>query len=590
MTYTFKLSRRIARLRAPLFASLVLGLAGCNTTDSLSPDGSAPPEAAAPDPTFSTSFAGGIPFGTFAQPNTEFGARYNGAMENIWPDVLLSELADIKSRGGRVVLMFAGSEQFYKDADGHFSMSMWKARVDRFKGVNFSAYVNDGTIVAHYLIDEPHDPYNWNGQPIPPSTLEEMAKYSKSIWPSMATVVREAPHYLNTWSGTYQYLDAAWAQYLSRMGDANEYIRYNVSEAQKKGLALIVGLNFMKGGDPNGTTMTATELQNFGSALLSSSYPCAFISYQWNSSYLSNTAIKSAMDVLRGKAQNRSTKSCHAGAASTTPDPTPSPTPSPTPTVTAHPFAYGLNQTPLEAYSARWTGSVYKADPSSLVRWLGRADSAKMKVIVTLAPAGRSINADGTFSLTKWKAQVDAYRSLSLDRYITSKALYLHNLVDQPSCAACWGGKAIPWETVEQMAQYSKSIWPGLATTARVAPSKLAAATFHWNYLDAGWAEYNTKLGDLRTYLSAESAQAKNEGLGLIAGLNLLDASGYNTPGMTASQIKEYGTILAGNASVCALVGRSYDATYLNQTGISQALDSVGTVAKRRTSASCVVS
>jgi hypothetical protein len=582
MTYTFKLSRRIARLRAPLFVSLVLGLVGCNTTDSMSPDTGTP----APEPSFSTSFAGGIPFGTFAQPNAEFGARYNGAMENIWPDALLSELADIKSRGGRVVLMFAGSEQFYKDASGHFSMSMWKARVDRFKGVNFSAYLNDGTIVAHYLIDEPHDPYNWNGQPIPPSTLEEMAKYSKSIWPSMATVVREAPHYLATWSGSYQYLDAAWAQYLSRMGDANEYIQYNVSEAQKKGLALIVGLNFIKGGDPNGTAMTASEVQNFGSALLGSSYPCAFISYQWNTSYLSSTSIKSAMDVLRGKAQNRSSRSCHAGAASTTPPPPPSPSPS----GTTHAFAFGLNETPLEAYSARWTGSVYKADPSSLTRWLARGDSAKMKVIVTLVPAGRSINADGTFSLTKWKAEVDRYRSLSLDRYITSKILYLHNLVELPNCEACWGGKAIPWETIEQMAQYSKSIWPGLATTARVAPSKLAAASFHWNYLDAGWAEYNTKLGDLGAFLSAESAQAKNEGLGLIAGLNLLDASGYDTPGMTASQIKQYGTILASSASVCALVGRSYDTNYLSQAGIAQALDSVTNVAKRRTSASCAVS
>jgi hypothetical protein len=587
MTYKFKLSRRLARLRAPLFATIILSLVGCNSTDSLSPDSNTPPSVNT-DPSLSVAFAGGIPFGTFAQPTTAFGSRYNGAMRNIWPGELLSELADIKARGGKVVLMFAGSEDNYKDANGHFSMSMWKARVDRFKVVNFSSYVNDGTIIAHYLIDEPHDPYNWNGQPIPPSTLEEMAKYSKSIWPSMATVVRDSPHYLAGWSGDYQCLDGAWAQYLSRMGSASDYIRYNVAEAQKKGLALIVGINFMMGGDPNNTPMSATEVQNFGSALLSSSYPCAFISWQWNSTYLSNSGIKSAMDVLRSKAQNRSTKSCHSGAASTTPPPDPAP--SPTPTGTAYPFAFGLNQTPLEAYSTRWTGAAYKADPTTLVRWLARADSSKIKVIVTLVPAAKAINADGTFNLTNWKAQVDRYRSLSLDRYITSKAMYLHNLVDQPSCAACWGGKAIPWATVEQMAQYSKSIWPGVATTARVAPSKLAAATFHWTYLDAGWAEYNTKLGDLRTYLSAESAAARLEGLGLIAGLNLLDASGYNTPAMTSSQIKEFGTILAGNASVCALVGRSYDPVYLGGTGIGQAIDSVGKVAKHRTSASCVVS
>jgi hypothetical protein len=260
---------------------------------------------------FSTaSFAGGIPFGTFEQPISTFGSLYNGAKANIWPGELLSSLASIKSRGGKVVLMFAGSEQYYKDSQGHFSLTKWKQRVDRFRSVNFNSYVNDGTIIGHYMIDEPHDPYNWNGQPISPSTLEAMAQYSKQLWPGMVTVVREAPSYLNKWSGTYRYLDAAWAQFLDRMGDPNDFIRQNVADAQRKGLALIVGLNFLKGGYPNGTSMNGTEVQSFGSALLSSSYPCAFISWQYNSSYLSSSSIKSAMSVLRNKSENRSTKSC----------------------------------------------------------------------------------------------------------------------------------------------------------------------------------------------------------------------------------------------------------------------------------------
>jgi hypothetical protein len=319
MTHSFKLSRRIARFRVPVFAAII-ALVGCNSTDSVSPDNTMPlgtgdspaatPVAPVSAPLFSSSFAGGIPIGTFAQPISAFGSRFNGAMVNIWPGSLTSALSDIRSRGGKVVLMFAGSEQYYKDASGHFSITKWKARVDRFRKVNFSSYVNDGTIIAHYLIDEPHDPYNWHGVPVSPSTIEEMARYSKSIWPNMPTVVREQPSYLAKWSGSYRYLDGAWAQYLSRMGSASDYIRYNVAQAQKKGLALIVGLNFMRGGNPNGTAMNASEVENFGSALLSSSYPCAFLSYQYNSSYLSNSSIKSAMDMLRRKAENRSTRSC----------------------------------------------------------------------------------------------------------------------------------------------------------------------------------------------------------------------------------------------------------------------------------------
>ncbi len=54
--------------------------------------------------------------------------------------------------------MMAGNQHYYKNADGTFSLSKWKARVDRFRHVNFSSFVSDGTVIAHYLIDEPYDP------------------------------------------------------------------------------------------------------------------------------------------------------------------------------------------------------------------------------------------------------------------------------------------------------------------------------------------------------------------------------------------------------------------------------------------------
>ena len=103
MTYTFKLSRRIARLRVPGCAALLLVLAACNG-DSLAPSSASPTSIENSNPSFATSFAGGIPFGTFEQPNELFGSRYNGAMRIIGPALLLSDLAAIKARGGRVVV------------------------------------------------------------------------------------------------------------------------------------------------------------------------------------------------------------------------------------------------------------------------------------------------------------------------------------------------------------------------------------------------------------------------------------------------------------------------------------------------------
>ena len=139
------------------------------------------------------------------------------------------------------------------------------------------------------------------------STVDAMGQYSKQLWPGMATVVRTVPKYFTS---NPRYVDAAWAQYLARYGDVNTFVQKNVADAQHRGLALVVGLNIRDGGSPNGAAMSATEVAKYGSALLSSTYPCGFINWQYMSTYLSTSAMKDAMDLLRRKAQNRATRSC----------------------------------------------------------------------------------------------------------------------------------------------------------------------------------------------------------------------------------------------------------------------------------------
>ncbi|HEX6432979.1 MAG TPA: hypothetical protein VFZ87_01995, partial [Gemmatimonadales bacterium] len=219
------------------------------------------------------------------------------------------ELSAIRARGGKVVLMLAGNERWYKSG-GKFDMNKWKQRVSRYRGTNFSSFINDGTVIAHYLIDEPNDPVNW-GHPLSGATLEEMARYSKSIWPNLATVTRAEASYLAKFSTQYRYLDAAWAQYVTRKGPPGDFIRRNVADAQKKGLALITGLNITKGGH-NNSRMSASTIKSAGSTLLDSSYPCAFISWTYEASYLSNGSVRDAMRTLRNMAQNRGTKSCRS--------------------------------------------------------------------------------------------------------------------------------------------------------------------------------------------------------------------------------------------------------------------------------------
>ena len=161
-------------------------------------------------------------------------------------------------------------------------------------------------------------------------------------------------------------------------------------------------------------------------------------------------------------------------------------------------------------------GAFYRADPSRIVRQLDRAGRAKMRIIVSLTNAADSKNPDGTFSLTRWKAQVDEYRTLALGGFVSGGTMYAYLLVEQPNCASCWGGREISWETVEDMALQRR--WPRLATTVRAAPSQLAEAGFRWSHLDAGWAQYTTRRGDAKAFVDHEAAVARDEGLTLIMG------------------------------------------------------------------------
>lgn len=335
MTYLFKLARRAAGLRAPLSLSLVLAFAiastGCSNDSLTTPaDGSTVPETAglagAPAaPLFSTSFRGGMPFGHFAQPTETFGDRFNGGMRNIDPSKLLDELKAIKERGGKVVLNLAGAPPRYTDGSGHFSLAMWEASTDRFKNVDFSSYIQDGTVIGNFLLDEPNDPVNWTGHPVLESTIEVMAKFSKSRWSGMPTIVRVRPEYM---TGTYHYLDAAWAQYHSRFGDPAKFVAENVAKAKAKGLALVIGFNTLMG---NGNSpMTASQIGSWGAALLGDSYPCAFLSWKYDDGYLGRSDIGQAMGSLSAKAGNRANKSCRGTGGQTSTEPSDTTTPPPT--------------------------------------------------------------------------------------------------------------------------------------------------------------------------------------------------------------------------------------------------------------------
>jgi hypothetical protein len=343
----------IRRWRSMLTAVALLGiLVGCDGSDGMSPSAEAPSPtdsslAAAPGdstlPPLDSTLTGsgdstgsgtagiatlaspvpGIVFAMMGMRGMYISAPFNGSKYGVQPSYIIQHLDATRARGGRMIVELAsGSDGNLKSADGTFSFTKWKALVDGFKRLNLNSYINDGTLMGHFLIDEPQNAAKWGGKVISQATVEAMAKYSKAIWPSLPTFARVAPTWLAQSSITYTYLDAGWAQYVSNFGDATKWITANVSAAKNKRLGLAVGLNVLNGGNGSsgirGTrsgkyAMSATELRNYGTALLNQSYACGFFNWSYlegGSTYLSRTDIKSAMTDLSRKAKAHVQTSC----------------------------------------------------------------------------------------------------------------------------------------------------------------------------------------------------------------------------------------------------------------------------------------
>jgi hypothetical protein len=284
-----------------------------------------PADSTSTDTTGVTTLAGsvqpGIVFGTINMSAANLNTVQAGLTDGggLTPTNVLPLLATAQAKGARVILkMSMGRDSYIKNPDGTFSLSKWKSLVDRFKNVNLTQYINDGTLLGHFLIDEPHRTVRWGGKIISQATIEEMAKYSKLLWPNMATFARVVPSWLATAPVTYTHLDAGWLQYAAGKGDAAKMVAAEVAAAKTKRLGLMVGLNVLAGGNgsskfkewSSGWAMSAAELKSYGTTLLNQSYVCGFYNWMWDDSYYARADIKSAMAALSSQARVHARTSC----------------------------------------------------------------------------------------------------------------------------------------------------------------------------------------------------------------------------------------------------------------------------------------
>lgn len=269
-----------------------------------------PQDSVAPPPTHI-----GIAFGPAQQLPADFSSEFSGTVYTA-QSTILADLQAARRNNMRVFVSFTGNEQWNRDQNG-FSMTLWKNRVDRFRSVDLKSFIEDGTIIGHFILDEPSDPNNWNGHVVPLPQIDEMAKYSKEIWPDMPTIIRAWPHFLKGYD--YRYLDAVRFQYHARFGAVNDFIATNMREAKELGLALVGGLNVLAGGGADGGipgyndgryAMSAAQLRSWGALFLAESDFCAIILWEYHPAYFSRADIKAAFSELSEQARRKPKKSC----------------------------------------------------------------------------------------------------------------------------------------------------------------------------------------------------------------------------------------------------------------------------------------
>jgi hypothetical protein len=265
----------------------------------------------------------GVPFGEFSLPPEHYRSPYTGAVRAVSRSNVGGVLTAAQAGKLRVVLNLAGPGHSYRTSEGTFDLAAWKSRIDTYRDVDFSPYVTEGLILAHFLIDEPQAASTWGGQQVGQADVEEMARYSKSIWPTLPTAVRAAPRWLLAGDTTYQNLDIAWAQWSGpRRGQtAEEFRNENVALAKQLGVGLIFGMNYLDGGDgssgiggtpdhPHLWQMSAAELVSVGTMLAEAPYACAFLSWRHDAAFESRPDIRAALDSVAAVAAARGGTSC----------------------------------------------------------------------------------------------------------------------------------------------------------------------------------------------------------------------------------------------------------------------------------------
>lgn len=264
---------------------------------------------------------------------------------------------------------------------------------------------------------------------------------------------------------------------------------------------------------------------------------------------------------------------------------------------------YGSFHLPDDMYRVRGaSGALRVLFVGSAAADLAAAKSKNMRLVVSL-PDSRHYytNPDGTFSLSKWKSQMDRWRSSAplLKEYYDNGTIILNYLLDEPNCISCWGGRSISHAELLEASRYAKEMLPFLPTVIRVPPGWLKS-TPSWPHLDAAWAQTEGPLHVPSNGMTPAQFVAKNvadaklikvalvlgmntinggDGTSRISGTYAIDPDLSDTPSgkyryqMSAAEFEQTGKVFAAELYACAVINWRYSPTMTSKPDYVQGFD-----------------
>lgn len=228
----------------------------------------------------------------------------------------------VRNSGLRVTLRMTDDHNAYS-TNGNFDIDKWKAQIAAWKNSGVQEFINDGTLVAHMLLD---DIDTFSGANPTAEELDEMARYSKKAFPHLMTYVRQDATEMplpNNSRQAYKYLDAVDNQYTVRKGAVTTYANKQRTHSKSLHVATINGMNIADGGDCSSgqpgwsegkCAMSADEISTYGSTLNKTPHLQIFLLWEYDgqerwsdgsigSDYFNESTIRSALYYIAERLQ-----------------------------------------------------------------------------------------------------------------------------------------------------------------------------------------------------------------------------------------------------------------------------------------------